>query len=277
MIVLPYFLIFVFVVTLLLDTKKAILVAVLIRPVIDCFYDYKYGIAGIRPPELFGVLLPTLIFFKMIMSQEHGFHRAPLSTLWVFYIYFQLFGVAVIMTVGNDLLLATDYFFRAFNGFIGFFLFQEFFKTKKDFHALLVAHIAAGLTPLGMSVYQNILGGVIRSEATIGGLVRNIGFYHDAYTLRFYCFQTLAAVALYWFYFLSGIRFLSRSFLLVLTAVSVFTVYRIYSKAGYLIIAEWLLIWNAFQRKFMRLGLIVLLILAASLLMKSQFSTLDTV
>ncbi|HXY55240.1 MAG TPA: hypothetical protein VEM40_11290 [Nitrospirota bacterium] len=253
------------------------MVAVVIRPVIDCFYEFKYGIADIRPPEIFGVLLPTLLCLKILVSSEHGFRRAPLSGLWIFYLYFQLFSVVLITTVGNDAKMAIDYFFRAFNGFIGFFLYQEFFRTRKDFRVLLLAHIAAGLVPLGMSVYQNILGGVIRSETTIAGLVRNIGFYHDAYTLRFYCFQTMTAVILYWSYFMSGIRFLSRVFLLVITALSVFTVYRIYSKAGYLIAAEWLVIWFAARRQFLQLGVIVLLIIAALFLMKKDFSTIDMV
>jgi len=277
MIALPYVLIALFIAFFCFDTKKAIMVAVMIRPIIECFYKVTYGFAGVRPPEFFGFLLPTLICMKILMSRDKSFTRAPLSYLWIFYIYFQLFGTALILTVGNDALLGADYFYRALNGFVGFYLFQEFFKTKEDFRSLLLAHLVAGLAPLGMSAYQNILGGAIRSEATIGTLVRNIGFYHDAYTLRLYCFQTLAAALLYWCYFLSGTRrIISRAILLVMSAVALLGIFKLYSKAGYMVIAEWLVVWYVGRRQFLQLGVLVLAILVLCVTMRGQLKILDT-
>ena len=278
MIAVPYCLLLLFLIALVFDTRKAILVAVMIRPVTDCFYEANYAVAGLKPTEYLGILLPTLIFIKIIMTRELSFTRAPLSLLWIGFLFFQLFGTVLIVTVGNDAMLGANYFFRAFNGFIGFFLFQEFFRTKDEFRVLLIAHIVAGLFPMGMSFYQNILGGAIRSEKTIGGLVRNIGFYHDAYTLRLYCFQTLAAILLYWCYFLSGIKFIARSFLLLLSALATLTVYKIYSKAGYLILVEWLLVWNIAQKKFLRMIMIILFLIVAGFLSKGKMTeTLDSV
>lgn len=278
MIVLPYLLLLLFLIIIIIDVRKAILVAVLIRPVIECFYETKYDFAGMKPTEYLGFLLPTLICLRILLSRDHSFARAPLSYLWMFYIFFQLFGTALIVTVGNDTMLGVNYFFRAFNGFIGYFLFQEYFRTGEGFKTLLIAHIVAGVFPMGMSVYQNILGGLIRSEATIGGLIRNIGLYHDAYTLRLYCFQTLGAVLLYWFYFLSGLKVISRGILLLMTAICSMTVYKLYSKAGYLVMAEWVLVWFAAQKKFLQVGMILVLILGAGFLMKGTMTgTLDTV
>ncbi len=278
MIALPYFLILLFLVAFLIDVRKAILVAVLIRPIIDCFYEANFAFAGLKPTEYLGILLPTFIFIKIVVSSNHGFIRAPLSILWVVYLFIQIFGVVLIMTVGNDVMLGANYFFRIFNGFIGYFLFQEFFRTKDEFRILLIVHIIAGIFPMGMSIYQNVLGGVIRSETTIGGLMRNIGFYHDAYTLRLYCFQTLAAVLLYWCYFMSGLRIIARSFLLIMSAIATITVYKLYSKAGYLILAEWFLVWNIAQKKIMRIGLISIFVVAAGFLMKGKMTeTLDSV
>jgi O-antigen ligase len=183
----------------------------------------------------------------------------------------------MVITVGNDPLLGANYFYRALNGFVGFYLFQEFFKTKEDFRSLLLAFMVAGLVPLGMSAYQNILGGLIRSEATIGNLVRNIGFYHDAYTLRIYCFQTLAAVLLYWCYFLSGRRIISRGILLVISALALLGIIKLYSKAGYMVIAEWLVVWYVGRRKFLQLGVLALMVLVLSVTMERQVQILDTV
>lgn len=280
MIALPYILLLLFLAVFVLDAKKGILIAVMIRPIIDCFYDNSYAFAGIKPTEYFGFLLPTLVCIKILLSRENSFFHAPLAKLWIIYLYTQLFSIMLIITVRNDGLLGMNYFFRALNGFIGFYIFQEFFRTRKEFQVLLVAHLLAGFIPLGMSFYQNLLGGTIRSEATIGGLVRNIGYYHDAYSLRFYCFQTLAAIVLYWNYFLSGIRIAFRSILLILSGVIGLTIYKIYSKAGYLIIVEWLIVWNIVRKKFLQLVVVVsviLILIAISVAMQPKLlSTLGT-
>jgi O-antigen ligase len=153
-----------------------------------------------------------------------------------------------------------------------------FFRTKTEFKVLLIAHIVAGLFPMGLSVYQNILGAAIRSEETTGGLVRYVGFYHDSFTLRLYCFQTLAAVLLYWCYFLPGFRIISRAVLLVLAAIAALSVCKLYSKAGYLIIAEWLTVWHSAKKKFMQLAMVLLFLATASFLMHGEMAnTLEMV
>lgn len=278
MIIVPYVLLLIFLCTYLIDIRKAILVAVLIRPITDCFYENQFAFAGLKPTEYLGVLLPTLIVLQILVSDKQSFTKALLAPLWIFFLYFQLLGVVLIMTVGGDAMLGVNYFFRAFNGFIGFYLFQEFFTTRREFKILLIVHIIAGLFPLGMSFYQNVLGGVIKSEATIGGLVRNIGFYHDAYTLRLYCFQTLAAIILYWTYFLDGIRMISRTIMVTLSAVALLTIYKLYSKAGYLVCAEWLLVWNIARKKYLRLGVIAVVLIALGLTMQGAMTeTVSTV
>jgi hypothetical protein len=273
MIVIPYFLMLLFLVAVLFDTRKAILLAVIIRPIVDCFYEGEFALVGLKPTEYLGVLMPTLIFLKIIFSSKHSFTKGPLSLLWILFFYFQLFGIVLIVTVGGDIMLGFSSLFRAFNGFIGFYLFQEFFNSKKEFRILLIAHIIAGLFPLCMSVYQNIFGGLLRSESTIGELTRNIGLYHDAYTLRYYAFQTLAAIILYWSYFINDIKVISRAVVLALSAAVILTIYKIYSKAGYLILAEWLLVWNS-ARKNLGLGILFILLLSLGLTMNGNVSQL---
>ncbi len=135
--------------------------------------------------------------------------------------------------------------------------------------------IIAGITPLSMSVYQNILGGTIRTEETIFGLVRNIGFYHDAYTLRFYSLQTLAALILYIMYFTQKGQLTVRGFLTSLGLLAIFTIYRIYSKAGYLILAQWATVWFWFRKQF--LVLILVFLVGTISVSVAEFSWLEDV
>ena len=246
---LPYLLIAVFAALCVVDVRKAILFGMVARPVIDCFYETNFGVAGIKPTEIFGTLFPLLVAARLLFSREHAFTRAPLAPLWFVYLFFQLFGTVLIATVGDDAKLAVNHFFRLFHGFIGWYLFQEFFAERESFRRLLVALLVAGLFPLGMSVYQNLLGGTLRTETTIGGLLRNIGLYHDAYTMRLYAMQTLAAAGLYRHYFVDRFRIPTRASLAALAGLSAFTVYRIYSKAGYVALAAWLLILAIGRRK----------------------------
>jgi hypothetical protein len=274
----PYTLLILFLAVFVLDSKKGILIAVVIRPIIECFYEHQYAVAGFRPPEYLGFLLPIVLFLNILLSKNRSFLRAPNSIVWILYIYFQLFGTGLIYVLGDDFELSVNYFFRAFNGFIGFFIFQQYFQTKKDFQILLIVHLIAGIFPLGMSLYQNLLGGLIRSEMTTGGLIRNIGLYHDAYTMRLYSFQTLAAVILYWCYFVKSNSFAKRSILTIYSLLAGFTIYKLFSKAGYIIVAEWLIVWTVAQKKFAYLGIILIIVIAASLMMKGPvFDTLDIV
>lgn len=271
----PYLLIAIFLIVFVFNAKRGILVAVLIRPVIDCFYESTYALGGVKPTELLGVFLPLLVFFQLLLSRNQGFLRVPLARLWIVYSFFQLFSMVIIFTTDYNVIIVLNNFFRLFNGFIAFFLFQEFFRNREDFRILLLVHLAAGIFPLGMSVYQNILGGIIRTETTIGGLIRNIGFYHDAYTLRLYCFQTIAAGLMYWVYFLGKSKAM-RVVLLSMGCIALMTIYKLFSKAGYLVLASWTSVWFLASRKIH--SFVVLIIIGGVFLaLNSQFKTINLI
>lgn len=249
---------------MLFDTKKGILATVITRPLIDCFWEAKDIILGVKPTEINGVVIPLLLLFKIIISKEHKLFRSTFAVALGIYSIYQFFPV-LLMSSEEGVLTGLNYLFRSLHTFAGFVAFQEFFQNREDFKKLLLAYILAGLTPLGMSFYQNVLGGVIRTEETIGGLVRNIGFYHDAYTLRFYTLQTLGSLILYGAYFAKPGQVWLQGVIWALGLFCIFTIYRIFSKAGYLILAQWAVVWFVFKKQIVILGLILLAsILAAS-------------
>jgi hypothetical protein len=259
---------------MLFDTKKGILAAILTRPLIDCFWEAKDIILGVRPTEINGVVLPLLILFKIIISREHKLFRSPFAIFFSIFTFYQFFPT-LLMTSDEGVMQGLNYFFRSLHGFVGFLAFQEFFHERDDFKKLLLAFIIAGLAPLSMSVYQNILGGVIRTEATVGELVRNIGFYHDAYTLRYYTLQTLAGLILYGAYFVRRRQVWLRSGLIAVGLLCLFTIYRIFSKAGYLILAQWGTVWFVFKKQIF---ILVLVLLAGTVVLSfSRFSWIEDV
>jgi O-antigen ligase len=255
------------------------LLSFLIRPIIDCFWELKFSVFGFRPPEMVSVLVPGLVFVRILFDSNKSFIRSPLALVWIIFISWHVISAAIIMTAGKGAIEALNFFARVFNGFVGFYMLQQFITKMKDFKLLLIVMLIAAITPLSMSIYQNVMGGVIRTEGTIGGLIRNIGFYHDEFTLRLYTLQTFIAILLFWAYFVPSRRsLLTKGYLLSIFFISTFTIYKLFSKAGFLISAVWLLVWTVLRKRILALGIVVLImVMAVSLLEMSSLEKVETV
>ncbi len=257
MAVLIVILVFLQSIVVLFDTRKGILAAILTRPLIDCFWQAKDLVLGVKPTEINGVVLPLLILFKIIISREHKLFRSPFAIALALYSFYQFLPIVMIAS-DEGVRAGLSYLFRSLHTFVGFVAFQEFFHEKKDFKKLLLFYIVAGLLPLGMSFYQNVLGGVIRTESNIGELTRNIGFYHDSFTIRFYSLQTLLGIILYLSYFVKNTQAFLKGILITLGLFCVFTVHRLYSKAGYLIMVQWAFIWLLCKKQIIMLSVLII-------------------
>ena len=126
MVAIPLFLIFIVSVLLVFDTKKGILAAVVVRPLIDCFWEAKYDFLALRPTEILGVVLPILIFFKIIISQENKIFRTPLAFTFGIYTFYQLLPILFVASEEGSLKSLSMYF-RILHGFLGFIVFQELY------------------------------------------------------------------------------------------------------------------------------------------------------
>lgn len=244
---------------LIIDVKKGIILSFLIRPITDTCWQPQFLILGFRPTEYVGVLLPTLVFLQMLFNKSTSFNRDIPSKLWILSIYFTLFNTMLIFAMGGGAKEGVNFFYRAFNGFMAYFLIKEFFNDQKIFRVLLLAILIASVFPMGMSVYQNLLGGAFRTRATVGGLVRNVGLYHDGFSLKLYSFQTLMAVLLYWSYFIRGRMFIARGFLILLGTSAIYTIYRIFTKSGFASIVLCFLAWNIVRKNYIVLAATIIL------------------
>lgn len=261
---LAFSLVFIIALLIAFDTKKGLLAAVAVRPFIECFWQAKDMRFGLKPTEINGILLPLVIFFKVIIGKDTKFIRSSFAVLWVLFTLYQILPTMLII-MERGITPGLDFFFRMLNGFVGFYAFQEFFYKRADFKKLLLAFLIASIVPLSMSFYQNVIGGSIRTEVTVLGLVRNIGFYHDSVSLRFYSLQTLAATILYSAYFTQPGQRFKRGFLALWGIFSIFTIYRLFTKAGYLILAQWAVVWFFLKKQIV----IFLLIIASGLVILS--------
>ncbi len=235
------------------NIKKGLLWAFLSKPIIDATWAKSFG--GVSTLHVIGTLVPIFVIFNFIRHKIR-ISTFPLFGIWLTYVIYS--GLTFSFNiVDSGLFTFLDLTFRILNGFIGFFVLQAFFREKEEFRKLLVIFIFAGFFPVLMGVYQGV-SGVVWTERMTVGLSRNVGMYHDASILRFYGFQTLTAIILYWSYFLKGTTApLKKLALLSLVAMTIFTIYRLHSKAAYAIGIVWFLIWVIAYRKYLLFFVII--------------------
>ena len=116
------------------------------------------------------VVNAKLLFILTSFSLLYAFSERPLESVVLFLIYI--------------------------NVFMGFILIPLLVTNKKQFKQLLIAIIISGIFPIAVSIFQYQTGIIFQERQTVG-LTRYVGFYHDAYTVRFYGEFTLFSSIVY--------------------------------------------------------------------------------
>jgi len=241
-------------IALLLSPFWGVMSAFVAKPVIDA--TWRADVAGFSLLDIVGVvflvtLLPRVLFSNALVGP-------PLRIRLLAYIYLasQTLGSYFLLSDGH-LQLFVEIWARSLSGFLGFFLFSRFFCDSQRFKMLLMALIVAGIFPLLMGIYQNATGVIWQERMTVG-LMRKVGLYHDAFSLRFFGLQSIASVVLYRSY----VGFQKRTIDLVFVAYVfgwVYVIFNVFSKAAVLILVLWAVTWLILNRKFSHLIAVILL------------------
>ena len=229
--------------------KQGILFLLVVKPIIDTTWNQSFF--GVRLTYIMGVGVPLLILLR-IMEERPS--RIPLMELWLFFIILNFISVQLIIV--NNYIEGWNIFFRVLNGFLGYYWFQRYFRERKDFKKLLVALLLAGIFPIGIGIFQFVTGHVWFIRASEGGY-RNVGLYHDQATLKYYIFQTITAIFLYWVYFVEKSKY-QYYLLTAYFSCCMIDLYKLYVKSGYAVFAVWVLIWTACQRRFILLAVFII-------------------
>lgn len=242
------------------------------RPFVDTLWPDMIG--SIRPTEVFSVAVPTLIMMHLAFaSGTASFRRMPMRWLWVVWVVdVALFSGMILYN--NHVADGFNIFFRHLNGLVGFFMLQAWFADERYTKRLLLAMVIGGVFPMATGVYEALTGDHWKITFGEGGLVRNIGMYHDAITIRYLALQTILAVTLFTTLYLNR-RWLSSLVSTAYGAVCAFVLYGAYSKAGIVTLTSWLILWPTLLRKVRTLVVLGL----AGLILAGTFSEkiIDTV
>lgn len=256
----------------LFSTPFAILLAYLTKPVIDA--SWASSLFGINALKVVGVLVPVFVLGRYFTARNRP--RIPLVTIWLVYVFYGACSFTFQIVFASDsfdanLVNIADSTFRVLNGFAGYLMVQCYFTDKEQFRRLLVFLLLAGMFPLFIGVFQAASGVTWQERQTVG-LTRNVGLYHDAFAVRTFVFQTLAAIFLYWSYFLDRGRSTKRLLFVGLSALCFIVLYKTYSKAGVLVLLAWLIIWSIGTRKLLPVLSVVLLVVAVNLATDDQIT-----
>lgn len=229
----------------LISTRNGILIGLALWPIITATWPHWIG--PIRLPEVFGAIFPTLVLIKLLTEHRIA-GRTPLLGIWIIYVSWCLFSYSFAVLQGEiHGFLSSS--FRLLHGFVAFLALQLYFADRQNFRKLLVILLIAGIFPVVIGIYQAVTGVVWYERFTVG-LSRNVGLYHDAAVVRFFMFQTLTAIFLYWAYFSRNSTAVLRLVLLVYSALCFILLFKIYSKAAYAVLASSFLIWSIFSKKY---------------------------
>jgi len=222
-----------------------IMLIFMVRPLVDTMYGFVL-VGDLRLTEIVSVLVPCIIAARIVFVPESikGLREMPLKPVWFLYII-NICIISLLILCDDGLSSSANVFFRHFNGFIGFYMVQTFFTDEKKIRYLLLSLVVAGIFPMTVGIYEFITDHHWQKTFT-EGLIRNIGLYHDAITVRYYALQTLLSLFLYCSMFLKS-YFLNFIAMLYAGAASI-VMYRTYSKAGLIILGVWLFAWAVLKR-----------------------------
>lgn len=233
--------------SLLIVPTLGVFITLVLKPIIDASWNQYFF--GVNCLKILGFFVPLLLLPRILFSRaEGGILKKSMILVAVIYLLLNCFGTISMIGHGNYQ-SAVEIFLRSLNGFLGFLMIQHFVKDQRAFAILLVALLIAGLFPMLFGLYQAFTGQVWQlRETSLGTLTRNVGLYHDAFSIRAYGYQTLTAILLSWVYFTNR-NYWKKAGLIIYGAICSFVIFKSYSKAALVIFVIWLIIWSVFNRK----------------------------
>ncbi len=250
MILVPFI---IFLAMIIARTQKGLfasfLVVVATKSIIDAFWEYKFGPLSIMAVQ--GVLIPVL-YYKIILE------RKKIPTMWIRManIYFMALSFGIIWAILKKPINFVDYLISNLNIYIGFILIPLFVINQERLKQLLLAMMICGIFPIAVSIFQ-LQTGIIFQERDTVGLTRYVGFYHDAFPVRFYGLMTLFSVLLYQTIFRVTNIFLN-TFMLFMAIGAFVSIYAVFSKAAVGIMLIWVFTMLMFSKSRVKQSLLII-------------------
>jgi len=202
--------------------KKWFIWLVLLRPIIDNFYELKETSALASPLYIVGILTPVFIIFSTLSV---GFPKAP-QALEAF--PFRIWGALVIFNAAtfwfiNLNVVAFGDLIKYTTPVLLFFYARRIIQSKEDLHGILTAFLISSIFPFAVFLYESIVNPIAIEYISSGrgGGSRIRGAYADVMNYAIY-------------------------FILLLLIVSYYFVLKLYGKASSLQVKAWHIVVTIF-------------------------------
>jgi len=224
---------------------EALIFIIATKSIMDAFWYVKIGPFSILSIQ--GFLIPLL--FLSLLSKINS-----LPEFWIQNAKYYIFSLSVGLIWGftHSTMNTIELIFLNINIFLGFILFPLLVKSDKHVRYLLISIIISGVFPILVSFYQFKTGIVFNVRETVG-LTRYVGFYHDAFPVRFYSLMTFFSILVYNNFFEVKSKFFSIMRTVIIGG-TFFSLYLVFSKAGVSIMGVWFIILLLISKNRIRQG-----------------------
>lgn len=211
----------------------AFLVIVSTKSIMDTFWNIDVG--PLSALAIQGAIFPIL-FYRLFIK----FKRLP--TYWKnsAKLYLMALSLGLFWSIVIEPFIGLQNLVLNINIFLAFLILPLLITSKKRFNQLLFAMMIAGIFPITVSIFQFSTGIIFQERQTVG-LTRYVGFYHDAFPVRFYGLMTLLAVFMYG-YTNKIKKVITKLVLVMLTTGALFSIYLVFSKAATAILGLWIIL-----------------------------------
>ena len=151
------------------------------------------------------------------------------------------------------------------------FLFPKYVNNHRNLNKIILAFIICGIFPSLVTIYQDFTGQILTGQVreTSGDLIRNVGFYHDAFAPRFFSLLTIFSCTFYLIY--NKFDYSNKKLLIVFQLfLSTYSLYLVYSKAGIFIVIVVNFICSLLKVKFKVIIYFILLLGLYSFFFETQ-------
>jgi hypothetical protein len=218
----------------------------IVKPLVDATWATPV-LLDFKLTEIVSTAVPLILLGRMILGADHRrpFSSMPLHWIWLTW-SLDVIAFSSFILLSQGWTEGLQVMMRHLNGLAGFYMLQAYCEDDRDFRRFAWALAIAGLFPIATGVIEGVTG--VHWRVTLGedNVVRNIGMYHDAITIRFYALQTIMGLFLI-------VSLSKRSTSLMLLSLmyglaAAFVLKGAYSKSGFITLGAWLILWPILRK-----------------------------
>ncbi len=258
--------------------KYALAGLIIAKPIIDLTVEY-YIFLNINFLKIYAGLF-VILGVVYILYHRPKILRHPLSIIWLIFLGLNFISIFII----SDAYMLVDklrHFLAIVTGFIALIIFAHLFDFERDRKFVLSIFIIAGIFPLLLWLIPVLSGNPIISNDP---LRRIMGPYQNFWNFNFYATQTIICCLAYltitnkrefvvnasnkvrdrWnqkvYNYLKNRVSLKSILLYCMVVISVITVYKCYSKTGWITLVTILFVWFLLRKKIIQTVLIPIIV-----------------